>query len=99
MEKSYNQIVNVLEDMGYLIFEKDEDDFVISDYVVDSLQFIDFIVRTEEKLGIELSDDFLEYDLLLSAKGFSNKIGSFISETQNDSEESQINPQNKLVYH
>lgn len=77
MKKVYDNIIDILEDMGYLIFEKDEDDFAVSDYVVDSLQFIDFIVRIEEKLEIELTDDFLQYDLLLSAKGFSNKIFDF----------------------
>ncbi|MCL1794568.1 MAG: acyl carrier protein [Oscillospiraceae bacterium] len=80
MEKIYKIIEVILEEMGYLIFEKDGNDFDIRDYVGDSLQFIDFIVRIEEKLKFELSDDFLDYDLLSSANGFSNKVFSFLED-------------------
>ena len=84
MEKIYKIIIDVLEEMGYLIFEKEDEDFDISSYILDSLQFIDFIIRIEENLGKELSEDFLLYDLLLSAKGFSNKILGFLSENEDE---------------
>ena len=83
MNNMYNNILEILEDMGYLVFEKNEDDFNITDYIIDSMQFVDFIVRIENKLSIELSDDFLIYDLLLSAKGWANKLVSFYEETYN----------------
>jgi acyl carrier protein len=84
MLKVYENLITVLEDMGYLVFEKEDDDFEIGNYIVDSLNFIDFIVRIEEKLEIELSDDFLNYELIMSAKGFSNKIFTYIEENDYD---------------
>lgn len=59
-------LINILEDMGFFVLDQ-EQDFDIRDYISDSIQFMDFIVRIEDKLQIELSDDFLDYDLLLSS--------------------------------
>ena len=77
MENIYNDIISILENMGYVVFEKNEDDFSISDYIGDSIRFIHFIISIEEKYSIELSDDFLDFNLLSSAKGLSNKISAF----------------------
>lgn len=43
----YNMICSVLDDMGYVVLEAGED-FNISDYIVDSIQFISFIVNIEK---------------------------------------------------
>ena len=59
--------------MGFFVLDQ-EQDFDIRDYISDSIQFMDFIVRIEDKLQIELSDDFLDYDLLLSSVALANKI-------------------------
>lgn len=69
-------LVNILEDMGFFVLDQ-EQDFDIRDYISDSIQFMDFIVRIEDKLQIELSDDFLDYDLLLSSVALANKIESY----------------------
>lgn len=66
-------LINLLEDMGFFVLDQ-EQDFDIRDYISDSIQFMDFIVRIEDKLQIELSDDFLDYDLLLSSVALANKI-------------------------
>jgi len=66
-------LINILEDMGFFVLDQ-EQDFDIRDYISDSIQFMDFIVRIEDKLQIELSDDFLDYDLLLSSVALANKI-------------------------
>lgn len=72
----YNMICSVLDDMGYVVLEAGED-FNISDYIVDSIQFISFIVNIEKKLNVSLSDDFLLPEILKSAKGFANKLAEY----------------------
>lgn len=79
----YEIICNVLDEMGYIIFD-DDDDFNISEYIIDSMQFINFIIKLENKLELELPDDFLVYDMLNSAKGLSNKVFAFISSNKKD---------------
>ena len=70
-------ILSVLDEMGYFVFDCDNSDIDIRDFIADSLQFIEFIVCIERKLNIDLSDDFLEYELLFSLEGFSNKLAEF----------------------
>lgn len=76
-QKIYKDILCVMDELGYSVFIED-DDFTISDYVIDSLQFINFIVCLEGKLCTELPDDFLSYESFQSARGLSNKIKFFI---------------------
>lgn len=72
-------VVNVIEEMGLIILDSKEDDFNIQDYIIDSMQFIDFIVRIENKIDRQLSDDFLDYELLRSSKSFALKISDYMS--------------------
>ena len=74
-------IVNTLEEMGLIVLDAEEDDFSLQDYIIDSMQFIDFIVRIEDKLNVQLPDDFLDYELLLSARSYALKISDYIAST------------------
>lgn len=74
----YDLICTVLDEMGFVIIDQG-DDFAIDDYITDSLQFITFIVSIEKKLGKNLPDEFLSFDLLKSARGLSNKLTDVIS--------------------
>lgn len=67
MEKQI--ILNVLNEMGFVVLENEEDDFNLQDYIVDSLQFVEFIVGIEETIGFTLTENFLDYNLLLSFRG------------------------------
>ena len=79
MSVAYQTLVRVLrEALGFVIFENEQGDFAISDYVPDSRAFMQFITAIEEDIGEELSDDFLDYEILSSAKGFAEKLDSFI---------------------
>lgn len=77
MEKLREIIVTILEEMGFVIFEKEEMDFNIGDYITDSIQFIGFILNIEQVLGMELTDDFLRFEVLISVNGLSNKLMDF----------------------
>ena len=73
-------IINVLnKSFGIFIFGDEHDDFSLSDYISDSLAFIQFIIAIEEEIDKELPDDFLNYEILESAKGFAEKLDSFIN--------------------
>lgn len=78
MNSSYYMLLRILKEKFGIIFLDDaQDDFAVSDYVQDSIGFMTFIVSVEEELGTELPDDFLDFELLSSAKGFSEKLDYF----------------------
>ena len=79
MENTYEMILEILEDeLGYVFMNDFKSDFAITDYITDSIQFVHFIVALEEKIGLELSDDFLDYDIYTSIFGFIEKLEEFI---------------------
>lgn len=83
--RTYKIITRILaEEFAFILLEDNKDDFSISDYVVDSITFIQFIVKIEEEIKHELPDDFLLYDMLDSAKGFAEKLDDFINTLDNN---------------
>ena len=77
MRNALNIILDVLnESFGIIIV--DDDDFAINDYISDSITFIQFIIALEKKIQLTLPDDFLVVDILNSAKGFAEKLSSFL---------------------
>jgi len=88
MISTYELIKNILVDnFGIVFLDESQDDFAISDYIGDSLLFMQFILAIEEEIGEELTDDFLNYDLLSSAKGFSEKLASYMESLQDKESE------------
>lgn len=78
-EEIKNKICNVLHEMGFVIFENDNgDDINLQDYLTDSIQFVDFIVRLEEKFDITLTDEFLDYSAISSMCGFVFMLEEFL---------------------
>ena len=59
------RIVGILRDEGIEI-EYTGEDVDLSDYIIDSIQFISFIVDIENEFGIEIADDYLRYDIISS---------------------------------
>ena len=79
MSQSFQVLLKILnENFGVVIFRNQQEDFSIKDYISDSITFIQFIVAIEEELSLELPDDFLDVELLSSAKGFAEKLDHFI---------------------
>ncbi len=79
MSEIYNKLRKIMESMGIIFWDDIEEDFAISDYIGDSITFIQFIIDIEEEFNIQLTDDFLSYELLESAKGFANKLDAFLN--------------------
>ena len=66
-------IFKALEGIG-LSFPDDEknsdDDIDLTEYIMDSLQFISFVTGLEEQLGIEIPDEYLNPKSIQSSKAF-----------------------------
>lgn len=68
-------IYDILDENGiYIASEEIEKDIDLREYLVDSLQFIYFVIALEDKLGVQLPDEVLVYDHLSSINGFANMI-------------------------
>lgn len=77
---AFSLIKKVLEEQfGMVVLDDEKEDFAISDYLTDSIMFIEFINSIENEIGKELPDDFLLYEALNSAKGFSEKLSDFVT--------------------
>lgn len=66
------------ESFGIFLFGNDQEDFSLSEYIVDSVSLIQFIIAIEEEIGNALPDDFLDYEILESAKGFAVKLDAYL---------------------
>ena len=64
-------IIPILSNIGILIDEQMETfDVDLTEYILDSIQFISFIVELERELNIEFPDELLLYDNIRSLNGF-----------------------------
>lgn len=66
-------IYDVLIDMGIYI-EKNEQDVDLTEYILNSLDYISFFIEIEDALGIELPDELLLIDNIKSMDAFSQKV-------------------------
>lgn len=76
---TYQLLIKILVEILGLIDLDVQEDFSINDYILESLTFIEFITAIESELDVELPDDFLDYDILISARGFAEKIDSYLA--------------------
>ncbi|GHV15158.1 hypothetical protein FACS1894219_11920 [Clostridia bacterium] len=70
-------ILSALDEIGVYFDDQDiksETDIDLREYIVDSLQFISFVVELEHQLCVEYPDDLLLYDNIASLDGLSNAI-------------------------
>lgn len=74
-------IFEIFDQAGIYIAENElEQDLDLRDYLVDSIQFVYFVVELEAKLDIELPDYILIYDNLSSINGFANMVLNYWEE-------------------
>ena len=75
------QIFEIFDVNGIYIEPDDTgEDIDLREYLVDSIQYVYFIVELEERLGVELPDEILIYDNLASLNGFVNMVAQFCEE-------------------
>lgn len=68
-----NKLIETIENNG-LIIDFEEEDIDLSDYSIDSLQFISIIVDIEDLFSIAIPDDYLTIDIFKSLNGLTNLI-------------------------
>ena len=54
-------VIEILENMGIYV-DQEEESINLHEYIVDSIQFITFIVNLEERLEFTFPDEYLLYD-------------------------------------
>mgnify|MGYP000292149226 FL=1 len=66
-------VYETLLEAGIMI-DSIEEDFDLQDFIQDSIQFISFIVSLEEKFNIEIPDEMLTFDEVVSFNNFCQRI-------------------------
>lgn len=79
MENIKECILKFFEENGVCIDQDSTtEDIDLREYLIDSMQYIYFLVELERMLDTELPDEILLYDNLSSLNGFSNQIASIL---------------------
>ena len=78
----YNIVKEAFEQAG-ILFSSDED-IMLSEYVVDSIQYITSIVNIENALGIEVPNELLLPEKMQTLKAFSSVLVDLVKNPSSD---------------
>ena len=78
-------VIECLNNMGVIVDKETlaESDVNLTEYDLDSLTFVSFIVDIEEKLRIIIPEEYLSFDVLCSLKGFVSLINQVVIDQHN----------------
>ena len=81
MDKISLAIEQSINDIGILFsfMDADTDDIDLTEYIEDSVQFVQFIVALEDNLNIEIPDALLNFELLTSWNGFKSTLEDILN--------------------
>lgn len=81
MDKIKDAIEQSINDIGVIFSfqDTDTDDIDLTEYIEDSIQFVQFIVALEDNLNIEIPNELLNLDLLTSCNGFGSLLQDIIT--------------------
>ena len=71
MDKIKNDVIEVLNELGIETEDIGENDVDLTEFIVESIMFISFIVELEDKLGIEIPEELLDINSIKSLHTFS----------------------------
>lgn len=71
MDKIKNDVIEVLNELGIETEDIGENDVDLTEFIVESIMFISFIVELEDKLGIEIHEELLDINSIKSLNTFS----------------------------
>lgn len=71
MDKIKNDVIEVLNELGIETEDIGENDVDLTEFIVESIMFISFIVELEDKLGIEIPEELLDINSIKSLNTFS----------------------------
>lgn len=81
MENLRNTVLHCLENIGIDVSElvaNTTTDVNLLEYINESITYITFIVELEEKLNLQIPDEFLQIEKLTSLNGFLEMLDSII---------------------
>lgn len=70
MESIKQKILGVLVELGVSYCDEIGEDTSLTEYIVDSLSFMSFVIGVEETFQIELPDEYLTFEAIQSLNGF-----------------------------
>ena len=73
MDDITERILNCLLELG-IVFEQEENNFELTDYIEDSLTFISFVSELENEFDIEIPDEYLLQAVLGTLNDLKNII-------------------------
>lgn len=73
------RLIQLLDANGIFVDSESNDDIDLREYIIDSIQFISFIVEIEKEFDIEFPDEALQFENIASLNGFANIIDSIVS--------------------
>ena len=81
MDKISLAIEQSINDIGivFSFMDADTDDIDLTEYIEDSVQFVQFIVALEDNLNIEIPDALLNFELLTSWNGFKSMLEDILN--------------------
>ena len=81
MDKISLAVEQSINDIGILFsfMDADTDDIDLTEYIEDSVQFVQFIVALEDNLNIEIPDALLNFELLTSWNGFKSMLEDILN--------------------
>ena len=82
---TYDRIVSVLENLGISVDRTDED-IDLTQYTLNSLIFVSFVVEVERIFDITLPDYCLIFDNYRSLRGFAATVDELLYEKEKESE-------------
>ena len=69
--------------MGIIVsMDSEFEDVDLTEYILDSMQFISFITELEQELNIELPNEYLLYENIRSLNGFISLIENISGESR-----------------
>ena len=71
MDKIKNDVIEVLNELAIETEDIGENDVDLTEFIVESIMFISFIVELEDKLGIEIPEELLDINSIKSLNTFS----------------------------
>ena len=72
VEDVKKELLTIFEDIGVIVDQ--ENDFDIQDYIMDSLVYMSFIISVEQKLVIEIPDEFLLISHMMSFNAYCESL-------------------------
>ncbi len=68
------EIIQCLEEIGVFLDENEKEDVNICEYGMDSLGYIVFLCEVETRFGIEIPEEFLNYESVVSLEKLVNMV-------------------------